>query len=527
MKDILLRIPVFALMVLMALQTSAQVIPQPVELTPAAGTFTLSSETRVLCNLKSVERNRMMSYLRELPWKMRCGKAGLKMESVVELRKSRLPFSSNNEAYSLTVSPHKALIKANTDAGLFYGLQTLLQMGTEDGYTLKVACARVNDYPRFSYRGWMLDISRHFFNRDFIKKQIRALARYKINTLHLHITDNGGWRLEIKKYPKLTQRAAYRATEDWMAFCNPQGFDYCTRDTPNSYGGYLTQADARDIVEYAALHHMQVVPELDIPGHNNELFAAYPDLACPGKTPRTSGELCIGNEKVFSFYQDVLTEVMRIFPSRYIHLGGDEANRSNWQQCPLCLKRMKEEHIDNVAELQNYFMLRMERFLRQHGRSMIGWDEILDGDISKSAVIMSWRGAGEATAKAKTRGNKVLMTPTSNCYLDYYQDDPQTQPKAIGGYLPLKKVYDYDPNPDNSSLVMGTQGNLWTEFVATESHAEYMTYPRILAIAENGWTPQARKDYPDFHRRVLRACAYLKSHGYNTFDLTTEKGKQE
>lgn len=507
-------------------KATAQVIPAPVRQEARQGTFDLSAATRLYTNLKGRERRRFRAYLATLPLNFAKGRARDE-QGTLRLIKTPLSDTANPEAYRLSVTPQGATVRANTSTGLFYGFQTLLQLGTQRGETMSVPCTEVSDEPRFAWRGFELDIARHFFDKNFIKKQIRALARYKINVLHLHLADNGGWRLEIKKYPQLTEKAAWRTASDWEQWHRrPETRIYCTADTPGAYGGYLTQRDAREIVEYAAIHHMEVVPEFDVPGHNGEVFWAFPELACPGQTGFTSSELCIGNEKSFTVYENVLREVMRIFPSRYIHMGGDEAVRSRWEACPRCRERMAREHIADVAGLQNYMMLRMERFLNRHGRTMIGWDEVLEGDISQTAVIMSWRGTGAAAEQARRRGNKVIMSPTAYCYLDYYQDEYKTEPRAIGGYVPLEKTYSFDPDPENSGAVIGVQGNLWTEFVETPSHAEHMMYPRILAVAEDGWTPQSRKDYADFHARALQAVSWLQAKGYSPFDLKNELGKR-
>ena len=376
----------------------------------------------------------------------------------------------------------------------------------------------------------MMDVSRHFRSKEFVLKQIDALARYKINRLHLHLTDAAGWRIEIKQYPRLTELGAWRPVEKWKDWWFGEGGKtYCEAGTPGAYGGYYTQDDIREIVRYAALRHITVIPEIEMPGHSEEVLAAYPELACSGK-PYTSGEFCIGNEETFTFLENVLTEVMALFPSEYIHIGGDEANRKVWESCPKCRARMQAEGMKETSELQSYLIHRIEVFLNNHGRQLLGWDEIIEGGLAPNATVMSWRGE-EGGVKAVRAGQKTIMTPGAYCYLDTYQDAPPTQPEAMGGYLPLEKVYSYDPVPDTlteaeSRLVYGVQGNLWAEYIPGDEQYEYMMYPRILAIAETGWCQPENKDYPNFHSRALQAVKWLQQQGYHPFDLAHEAGRR-
>lgn len=443
-------------------------------------------------------------------------------------------FLTSPESYTLSVTPRRILIQATSGAGLYYGIQTLLQLAqpsSPDGGatgSYSIASYEVQDTPCYEYRGMMLDVSRHFRSKDFLKKQIDALSFYKINRLHLHLTDAAGWRIEIKKYPLLTEFAAWRTDSNWKTWWNG-GRKYLRFDEPGAIGGYYTQDDIREIVEYARQHYITIIPEIEMPSHSEEVLAAYPQLSCSGE-PYKNSDFCVGNEETFTFLENVLTEVMELFPSTYIHVGGDEAGKSAWKTCPKCQKRMKDEHLSNVDELQSYLIHRMDKFLSSRGRRLLGWDEILQGGLAPNATVMSWRGKEGGIAAVRS-GHRAIMTPGTYCYLDSYQDAPYSQPEAIGGYLPLKKVYSYDPvsmslTDEQAKLIYGVQGNLWAEYIPTDEHMEYMMYPRILAISEIAWSVTARKSWPDFYKRALRAVEYLKSKGYHPFDLKNEIGSR-
>ena len=343
----------------------------------------------------------------------------------------------------MTITPQKIEIKALSGAGLFYGIQSLLQLEGQYGTQIPALC--IKDEPRFPYRGMMLDVSRHFFDKEFVKKQMDILSYYKINRLHLHLTDAAGWRIEIKKYPRLTQFAAWRPQAVWKDWWNGDR-KYCEENDPQAKGGYYTQDDIRELVSYAQQHYITLIPEIEMPAHSEEVLTAYPELSCTHE-PYKQADFCIGNEKTFEFLENVLLEVMDLFPSKYIHVGGDEAGKASWKTCPLCQARMKEEGLKDVNELQSYLIHRMERFLNSHGRNLLGWDEILDGGLAPNATVMSWRGT-EGGLKAVEAGHHAIMSPGEYCYLDGYQDAPYSQPEAIGGYLPLQKVYSYNPIPD-------------------------------------------------------------------------------
>lgn len=505
------------------------VIPVPLKMERGTGFFLLSEKTRLYTNLQDGEAKLWENYLKALPVQLK--KAGMKdrKQMLLLLITPKNPQLPSPESYTLSVTPQQILIRATSGAGLFYGMQTLLQLAQPSGAgSYSIASVEIEDTPRFAYRGLMLDVSRHFSTKEFIKKQIDALAYYKINRLHLHLTDAAGWRLEIKKYPLLTEFAAWRTDPIWKQWWNG-GRKYFRFDAPGASGGYYTQDDIREILEYARQHYITVIPEIEMPSHSEEVLAAYPQLSCSGE-PYKNSDFCVGNEETFTFLENVLTEVMDLFPSEYIHIGGDEAGKSAWKTCPKCQKRMKDEHLANVDELQSYLIHRIEKFLNDHGRHLLGWDEILQGGIAPNATVMSWRGEDGGIA-AVTSGHHAIMTPGAYCYLDSYQDAPYSQPEAIGGYLPLKKVYSYNPvpaslTPEQAKLVYGVQGNLWVEYISTPEHVEYMIYPRILALAETAWSAPERKSWPDFHARALSAVADLQAKGYHPFDLKKEIGSR-
>ncbi|WP_278724824.1 family 20 glycosylhydrolase [Bacteroides finegoldii] len=505
------------------------VIPVPLKMEQGTGSFLLSEKTKLYTNLQGGEAELWENYLKALPVQLKEARMKDRKQMLFLLITPKTPQLPSPESYTLSVTSQRIEIRATSGAGLFYGMQTLLQLMQPVGTgSYSVPSVEIEDTPRFAYRGLMLDVSRHFSTKEFIKKQIDALAYYKINRLHLHLTDAAGWRLEIKKYPLLTDFAAWRTDPTWKKWWNG-GRKYLRYDEPGASGGYYTQDDIREILEYARQHYITVIPEIEMPSHSEEVLAAYPQLSCSGE-PYKNSDFCVGNEETFTFLENVLTEVMELFPSEYIHVGGDEAGKSAWKTCPKCQKRMKEEHLANVDELQSYLIHRIEKFLNNHGRRLLGWDEILQGGIAPNATVMSWRGE-EGGIAAVTSGHHAIMTPGAYCYLDSYQDAPYSQPEAIGGYLPLKKVYAYDPVPasltaEQAKLVYGVQGNLWVEYIPTPEHVEYMIYPRMLALAEVAWSAPERKSWPDFHTRALSAVADLQKKGYHPFDLSKEIGSR-
>ena len=427
------------------------------------------------------------------------------------------------EGYRLRVAEHEAELTAGDESGIFYGLQTLLQMADADG---NIPCAEIEDYPRYGYRGLHLDVCRHFFPVEFVKGYLDRMAAAKLNRFHWHLTDGAGWRIEIKKYPALTDIAAWRPYPDWEGW-NFGGKRYCHRDDPAAAGGYYTQDDIREVVEYARALHIEVIPEIEMPGHSEEVLAVYPELSCSGK-PYTDSDFCIGNEQTFEFLENVLSEVIGLFPSEYIHIGGDEASKRGWRTCPECAARMRREGLKDVDELQSYLVHRIGTFLAARGRRLLGWDEILQGGLAPGATVMSWRGTEGGIAAARA-GHRAVMAPSNYCYLDFCQDDPTREPVAAAAFLTLAQAYSYDPAPDSLGadvvpMILGVQGNLWCEHVPTAEHAEHMIWPRLLAIAEVGWSAPERKDFDDFHARVLDAVAWMQQRGYHPFDQKNAVG---
>ena len=432
------------------------------------------------------------------------------------------------EDYSLEVGPRGVVIRAGGEAGLFYARQTLAQM-TSDGAVTEIRCCRIEDSPRYAYRGLHVDVSRHFRSVDFLKKQMDAMAFFKMNRMHLHLTDAAGWRLEIEAYPRLTRFAAWRPEALWKSWWNG-GRQYADEGTEGVYGGYYTKEDIAELVSYAAERHIELIPEIEMPSHSEEVLAAYPELGCTGEAYKDS-DFCVGNEDVFTFLETVLTEVMEMFPSEYIHIGGDEAGKEHWKTCPKCLRRMQDEDIADVDGLQSYMIRRIGNFIASKGRKMIGWDEILQGGLAPGAVVMSWRGT-EGGVEAMKQGHDVIMTPGRYCYLDHAQDAPFREPESIGGYLPLDSVYVYEPvearmPQDRIHHILGLQANLWSEYIPDDAHAEYMYWPRAFAIAETAWSTPERKNLQDFRRRALNMLELMKRRGYNVFDLSNEYGERK
>ena len=432
---------------------------------------------------------------------------------------------ANDEGYTLDVTKDGAVVVAKTAQGLFYGMQSFLQLlpaeiespSKVNGIAWQAPAVSIKDAPRFGYRGIMLDPCRHFMPVENVKKYLDVLSLFKMNRMHWHLTDDQGWRIEIKKYPKLTEIASKRIDGEGT-----------------EHSGYYTQEEIKEIVKYAADRFITVVPELELPGHEMAAIAAYPNLSCKGEqgTPRVIWGvedivMCPGKEDMFTFLQDVIDEMVPLFPSEYFHIGGDECPKISWKNCPLCQKRIKEEGLKadskHSAEerLQSYVIQRMEKYLATKGKKIIGWDEILEGGLAPSATVMSWRGEDGGIAAA-LMDHTVIMTPGGNgMYLDAYQGDSKIEPVTIGGYTLLEKTYSYDPIPDTlvamgkSNYILGVQGNTWSEYMYDEAKRDYMVFPRILAVAEIGWTNLDRKDYKDFERRIENAYVRLDGHAIN------------
>ena len=506
-------------------QETLSIIPVPLKAELQGGSFVINEQTQAWIDAPEADKQILQDFVASSPLKLAVAAEAPSANAIVLKQVAELPGVKSDEGYVLTSTKKGVEVQAKTGAGLFYGVQTLLQMAAEGN---KVAIGTITDEPRFEYRGMMLDVSRHFYGLDFVKKQIDAMAYYKLNRLHIHLTDAAGWRIEIKKYPRLTNFAAWRSHDNWKDWWNGDR-KYANEGEADAHGGYFTQDQCREIVEYAKQHYITVIPEIEMPSHSEEVTTAYPELSCT-HVPYKQADFCVGNEKTFEFLENVLLEVMEIFPSEYIHVGGDEASKQSWKTCPLCQARMKKEGLKDVDELQSYLITRMEKFLNKHGRNLLGWDEILEGGLAPNATVMSWRGT-EGGLKAIESGHRAIMSPGEFCYFDSYQDAPHTQPEAIGGYLPLSKVYSYDPipetfTPEQAALMYGVQANLWAEYIPTKEHMEYMIYPRILALSEVAWSAVANKNYEDFHARALKAVEELRAKGYNPFDLQNEVGNR-
>jgi hexosaminidase len=501
------------------------IVPAPVSVKKASGEFVLSQQTALLTdslNNKAVQffteyLHSKLNLRNEV--KLNTGESVANSIVFTEKGAEGLP----DQGYRLTITPQQIIV-AGKGAGLFYGIQTLLQLITVDhGATIKLPCAQIEDYPRFGYRGFMLDVCRHFFSVEFVKKTIDMMAYYKLNSFHWHLTDDQGWRIEIKKYPRLTEIGSQRAQTVIGNYHDrtPQQFD----NTP--YGGFYTQDQIREVVKYAADRYITVVPEIEMPGHSMAALAAYPELSCdPGKAYKTYEtwgvvkDVYCPSDKTFDFLEDVLTEVMELFPSKYIHIGGDEVPKDAWKQSAFCQKLIKKLKLKNEEQLQSYFIQRVEKFVNSKGRSIIGWDEILEGGLSPNATVMSWRGEEGGIAAARQSHN-VIMTPGSGgLYIDHAQSRTG-EPLSIGGYTPLSATYSYNPTPaaltpDQQKFIIGVQANLWTEYIPTEPKVEYMMYPRLLALSEVAWTPLVNKNYKDFSEvRLPGQLAFLDKNNYN------------
>lgn len=489
------------------------IIPRPVQVTEVPGQFVIPSEglTYSAKGCEPIVDSLLAPYARP----------------AVSAKRADIRLSLDKMAagqYTLRIDSKNIRLSGGSQEALFNGLQTLLQMlDLAKADSVLQACS-VTDAPVFLYRGVHFDVSRHHRDLAFLKKQIDAMARLKLNRMHLHLTDAAGWRMPVDSYPKLNTVAAWRPQRVWMDW-DAAGHGYCEQGTPGAYGGHYTKDELRELVRYAAERHIQVIPEIEMPGHSDEVVAVYPELSCNG----TGGDLCPGKEATFKFIEDVLTETMDIFPSELIHIGGDEAGKGAWRDCPDCKRRMQQEGIQDLHGLQSYLIGRVERFVNSKGRRIVGWDEILEGGLAPNATVMSWRGT-KGGLDAMGAGHDVVMTPGEACYLDFTQDAPFKEPLSIGGYLPLSKVYAYDPVaeiPDSVDTrhLLGVQANLWSEYVADDSHAEYMYYPRTYAIAEIAWANPRGRDYADFKRRSLSLMDQMRRRGYTVFDLENEFGE--
>ncbi|PVY43753.1 beta-N-acetylhexosaminidase [Pontibacter virosus] len=522
----LLILYLFLGIILPAQAQHAPIIPQPVSLEMKGEGFVLDAHTSIQFKRTNKELAALAQYLANhvknvagytLPLNKKKAKTiELSLESMADL---------GPEGYRLSVMPEAIRIRGNTRAGVFYGLQSLIQTlpAIRTNQVLLVPGMEIKDEPRFGWRAMLLDVSRHFYTVEDVKEFIDLLALYKMNTFHWHLTDNEGWRLEIKKYPKLTSVGAWRQEIPGSVYYKPDStYKEPLTGKPYTYGGYYTQEQAREVVAYARARNITVVPEIDVPGHSGAALTAYPEFSCErhqqqapssslwnGVTDPTKVNLiyCAGNDSSFLFLQDVLQEVMAIFPSEYIHIGGDEVDKSYWKKCPRCQARMAAEGLKNEEELQSYFIRRMEKYLLAHNKKLLGWDEILEGGLAPTATVMSWRGEKGGIAAAKM-GHDVVMTPGDPLYFNRHQTGPDGEPYAASYSInTLERVYKYNPHPEALNMlerkhVLGAQANIWTEFISSPSHLQYMLLPRMPALAEALWTPLEEKDFNSFISRL-------------------------
>jgi len=510
------------------------IIPAPLSVTQMKGSYSFTDRSRIIVSPLNTETRvaadflaQMISNSSGMDISVTDGSGNARASVYMSLDSS----VKNAEGYYIKIDRRSVTVRAATPAGLFYAVQSIRQLlppEVEAGHVIKgmelvLPACEIIDEPAFVYRGMHLDVARHMFSVEEIKKYIDILALHKMNTFHWHLTDDQGWRLEIRKYPELTRMGSFRKeTLVGHSRQKPNIFDGVT------YGGYYTQDEVRDIVDYASSRFITIIPEIEMPGHSLAILACYPELACtdgPFEVATTWGVfhdvLCAGKEETFVFLQDVLSEVADLFPGKYIHIGGDECPKTRWEQCPLCRQRIREENLADEHELQSYFIRRIEKYLISRGKEIIGWDEILEGGLAPGATVMSWRGTEGGIAAARQK-HRVIMTPNNFVYLDYYQCEPEGQPLSIGGYLPLEKVYSFNPVPaelstDEQKYITGVQGNVWTEYISTPEHLEYMAFPRAFAIAETGWTPARLKNFEDFLVRLETLAYRYDIMGINYF----------
>ena len=512
-------------------QQNLNLIPKPQQIEYHSGSFVMNSKTVIQADKNSFEAKYLQQIIKQ--------QLGLNLEITTSSKpKSKIVFLTKiieekktfKEWYNLSISKNEVIVKANEAHGIFYGLQTLIQLlPLEKSLEIKLPCLNITDEPKFQWRGMHLDVSRHFFPKEFIKKYIDYLAMYKMNTFHWHLTDDQGWRIEIKKYPKLTEVGSWR---------NGSMFGHYTDQTFDNihYGGFYTQEEIKEIVAYAKERHITIVPEIEMPGHALAALASNPEFSCTGgpfevgKTWGVLDDVFCPKDETFTFLENILTEVIELFPSEYIHIGGDESPKVRWKSCPHCQKRIKEEHLKDEHELQSYFIQRIEKFVNSKGRKIIGWDEILEGGLAPNATVMSWRGTEGGIAAAKQK-HFVVMSPGSHCYFDHYQGESKNEPIAFGGYTNVEKVYSFNPIPkelsaEESKYILGAQANLWTEYINTPEHVEYMLFPRIAALSEVVWGTSNPKEYKEFEKRLIQHFEMYDKKGINyskaIFEVTSK-----
>ena len=493
------------------------ILPKPVHIMANDGFFEISKDTKIIVDSETGHLGDFLSKLLSPSMGFELDISdGRPVRNSIQLSVNPALEDLAEEGYRLTADKKGVLIEAPAEAGIFYGMQTLRQLlpaeifskAAQADIRWAVPSVEIKDMPRFKWRGMHLDVCRHFMPVEFVKKYIDLIAIQKMNRLHLHLTDDQGWRIDIKAYPKLAEISAWRDETLVGHYSDePRKFDGKT------HGGFYTHNEISEIVAYAEERYVTIVPEIEMPGHSQAALAAYPEISCTGGPFKVSTiwgirneVFCAGNETTFEFLENVLEEVLELFPGEYIHVGGDECPKDRWKNCTKCQARIREEGLQDEHELQSYFIKRMEKFLAANNRRLIGWDEILEGGLAPNATVMSWRGEEGGIAAAKS-GHDVVMTPYGYTYFDYYQADPENEPLAIGGLLPVDKVYAYDPvpaelNQEQRHHILGVQGQVWTEYIPTPEKAEYMAFPRACAMAEIGWTPLDRKDFDEFVRTL-------------------------
>ncbi len=495
------------------------IIPAPVQVVLGQGQFELTAASRIVADRALKNEAQLLAVRLRLAtgYPIKLKSTGARLASGdIRLAINAAAAGLGAEGYDLSVNTNGVVIRAPAAAGVFYGTQSLLQLLPPEifstrrasGVAWKIPCLQIEDQPRFGWRGFMLDVSRHFFTKVEVEKVLDLMALYKLNTFHWHLVDDQGWRIEIKKYPRLTSVGAWRA--DIGFGLDPKSST--AYDSKGRYGGFYTQKEIREVVAYAAARHIMIVPEIEMPGHSGAALVAYPQYVCP--TARNSvpdrvgaygGVYCAGNDETFVFLGNILNEVAGLFPGTFIHIGGDEVQKANWKACPECQARLQHEGLKNEAELQSWFTRRIETIVNAHGKRLIGWSEIREGGLAPSAALMDWIGGG---AESAASGHDVVMTPTTHCYFDHCQSTNHAgEPLSIGGYLPLERVYQFDPMPAKLAPefrchVLGGQANLWTEYVPNLRQVEYMMFPRLGALSEADWSPTSTRDWEDFKTRT-------------------------
>ena len=532
---------VAALLLATVAHAAPALIPQPAKMELGAGQFTLTAQTKIIVAPQTQEElaigEYLAAHLRPATGLALPVSGGNAVTGAIVLQLGSASKELGSEGYELTVTPGMVIVSAPQPAGLFYGAVTLLQLLPPDifspqsvsGVAWVAPVVKISDQPRFGWRGMMLDVSRHFFSKAEVKQLLDAMALHKLNTFHWHLTDDQGWRIEIKKYPQLTQVGAWR--KDIGFGLDPKSSTAYGPD--GRYGGFYTQDDIREVIAYAAARYITIVPEIEMPGHAGAILSQFPQFSCAGKP---FGELgagvhasvyCAGRDDTFAFLDNILTEVVALFPGKYLHIGGDEVPKDNWKKCEKCQARIKAEGLKNEHELQSYFIRRVEDIVNAKGRTLIGWSEIREGGLAPRAALMDWIGGAVEGANG---GHDVVMSPTSHCYFDYYQGlDHSVEPRAIGGYVPLRKVYGFEPvpaklQPEQHKHILGAQGNLWTEYIASFKHVEYMAFPRGAALAEVTWSPATGRSWEDFTQRLpthLRRLE-LAGVGFRPLNLAAE-----